>query len=112
MCFCFLGLLVFLFFCCFLVLFYFVQDVQNQDLVDAIFANSLVPTNEGGGLTNDNVNGTNVDFTQQKSIVVVVASDLGPKRPNVVNSIGALREKMMEYAPKRSKESIDVDEIF
>ncbi len=27
----------FSFFCCFLVLFYFVQDVQNQDLVDANF---------------------------------------------------------------------------
>ncbi len=100
------------FFCCFLVLFYFVQDVQNQDLVDAIFANSLVPTNEGGGVTNDNVNGTNVIFTQQKSIVVVVASDLGPKRPNVANSIGALREKMMEYAPKRSKEPLMLMKFF
>ncbi len=86
----------FSFLCCFLVLCYFVQDVQNQYLVDAIFANSLVPTNEGGGVTNDNVNGTNDVFTQQKSIVVVVDGDLGPKRPHVVNSIGALQEKMME----------------
>lgn len=112
MCFCFLGLLVFLFFCCFLVFFCFVQDVQNQDLVDAIFANSLVPTNEGGGLTNDNVNGTNVDFTQQKSIVLVDVGDLGPKRPNVANSIGALQEKMMEYAPKRSKEPLMLMKFF
>jgi hypothetical protein len=96
MCFCFLGLLIFPFFCCFLVLFYFVQDVQNQDLVDAIFANSLVPTNEGGGITNDNVNGTSVVFTQQKSIVVVVAGDLGPKRSHVANSFGVFQEKMME----------------
>jgi hypothetical protein len=94
MCFWFLGLLVFpLFFGCFLALFYFVQDVQNQDLVDAIFANSLVPTNEGGGVTNDNVNGTNVVFTQQKSIVVVVASDLGPKRSHVANSIVFVKKR-------------------
>lgn len=80
----------------FSIFIYFVQDVQNQDLADAIFANSLVPTNEGGGVTNDNVNGTNVVFTQQKSIVVVVASDLGPKRLHGANSIGVLQEKMME----------------
>jgi hypothetical protein len=60
-----------------------------------IFANSLVPTNEGGRITNDNVNGTNVVFTQQKSLVVVVTGDLGPKRLHVANFIGALQEKMM-----------------
>ncbi len=55
------------FFFFFKVLFYFVQDVQNQDLFDPIFVNSLVPTYEGGGVTNDNVNGTNVVITQQMS---------------------------------------------
>ncbi len=68
----FLFLFLFLFFC---------KDVHIQNLVDAIFVNSFLPTNERG-VINDYVHNTNVVSMQQKSIVIIIG-DLSLERPNV-----------------------------
>jgi len=55
------------------ILFYFIfcKDVHIQNLVDAIFVNSFLPTDERG-VVNDYAHNINVVSTQQKSILVIL----------------------------------------
>jgi hypothetical protein len=97
-------------FCFVLFLFlFFCKDVHIQNLIDANFVNSFLPTNERG-VVNDYAHNTNVVFTQQKSIVIVI-SDLGLERPNV-DFVHVFQNKMMVQAPKPNKKHVDVDENF
>ncbi len=59
-------------------------------MVDAIFIDSLLPSDEGGGVL-DIVHGTTV--TQQR--FDVVASVLGLGKPHATNYVNATQENMM-----------------
>ncbi len=61
----------FFFFGCYLFIYLFCKDVHIQNLVDAIFVNSFLPTDERG-VVNDYAHNTNVVSTQQKSILVIL----------------------------------------
>jgi hypothetical protein len=92
---------------CFYFILFICKDVHVQNLVDAIFVNSFLLTDERG-VVNDYVHYTNVVSTQQKFVVIVIG-DLGLERPNV-DFVHVFQNKMMVQAPKPNKEHVDVDE--
>ncbi len=88
-----LAMCFYFFFCWFIFIFDFVQDVHIQDSDDNISTNSLIHVDEGSHVVNNNVYHTNFVVDQQR-FVVAIASDLGLEKPHV-DSIGVFQKKMM-----------------
>jgi len=81
------------FFCWFIFIFDFLQDVHILDLIDIVSTSSFIHVDEGSGVVNDNVHHTNFVVDQQR-FVVAIANDLGLEKPHV-DSIGVFQKKMM-----------------